>query len=173
MPYRNSDQKRAYQAKWVQQKRARVRAAYLAGKTCAQCGSTDELQLHHRDPAQKISHRIWTWSEPRRLAELAKCDLLCRRCHQALHARWRAQKRQHGTTTMYRRGCRCERCATAAVAYNRARRARRKPAAAPVQLPLPIAHPASADGKRAPVHLPQRRAATSRRKARDYERQAI
>ena len=48
---------------------------------CVLCGSNEELQLDHIDPQTKISHRIFTWSEERRLKELAKCRVLCWRCH--------------------------------------------------------------------------------------------
>ncbi len=45
------------------------------------CGSWDELEVDHVDPALKISHSIWSWSLERRLAELAKCVVRCRACH--------------------------------------------------------------------------------------------
>lgn len=32
---------------------------------------------------QKINHRVWSWAEARREAELAKCQILCHDCHVA------------------------------------------------------------------------------------------
>jgi hypothetical protein len=47
------------------------------------CGSRDHLEIDHRDPGEKLSHRIWSWSPARRDAELAKCQVLCRKHHHA------------------------------------------------------------------------------------------
>jgi hypothetical protein len=60
-----------------------ARSDWFAGKVCEKCGSPDNQELDHRDPATKVSHRIWTWSAGRREAELAKCRPLCRPCHRA------------------------------------------------------------------------------------------
>lgn len=78
MPYRNPDERRQYQREWV----ARRRAEWFAGKTCWRCGSTDDLQIDHRDPRDKVTNAIWSWATPRRDAELAKCQVLCKPCHQ-------------------------------------------------------------------------------------------
>lgn len=77
MPYADPAQQREYQRLW----RQRRRAAYFADKACVVCGSTDNLELDHLDPTQKVSHKIWSWSEQRRLVELVKCQVLCRPCH--------------------------------------------------------------------------------------------
>ena len=69
--------KRSYQRKWV----ARRRAMWFAGKSCVICGSRDSLELDHIDPTQKVTNRIWSWSEARRQAELDKCQVLCHDCH--------------------------------------------------------------------------------------------
>jgi uncharacterized protein YnzC (UPF0291/DUF896 family) len=39
------------------------------------------LQVDHINNKEKISHRIWSWSEKRRNEELAKCQALCLICH--------------------------------------------------------------------------------------------
>lgn len=111
------EEQREYQRNWV----ARRRRAYLAGKVCARCGATDDLHVHHRDPKQKVHHAIWSWREERRLDELAKCEVLCRPCHQAHHALIREQ---HGTTSRYKHGCRCDLCRSAAAAAKQERRVR-------------------------------------------------
>src|SRR5579863_7150610 len=48
---------------------------------CANCGSWTDLEVDHKDPEQKITHRVWSWKESRRLEELAKCQVLCYNCH--------------------------------------------------------------------------------------------
>lgn len=71
------DRKRAYQREWV----AKRRAEYFADKCCARCSSTENMELDHIDPRQKVSNSIWSWSAERRNIELAKCQILCRPCH--------------------------------------------------------------------------------------------
>ncbi|GEM_PF-6625542 len=80
--------------------RARLRLADLKAKGCVICGDTTPslLDFHHRDPATKsfgiASVTRWINNEARLQAELAKCDLLCRRCHAAHHSPLR--KRDNG-----------------------------------------------------------------------------
>lgn len=76
MPYKDPDQQRRYQRRWMR----RRRAEYFDDKRCARCGGTAGLQLRYRDMASKVSHRLWSWSPERRDAELAKCDVICKRC---------------------------------------------------------------------------------------------
>lgn len=59
-----------------------ARNAWLAEHgPCVKCGSTERLELDHKDPATKIDHKVWTWSPTRRDVELAKCQVLCFICH--------------------------------------------------------------------------------------------
>ena len=81
MPYKDWSRQRDYQKAW---KRAR-KAEFLGSARCYNCGSTEDLQLHHLDPEQKQSHRIWSWSRERILTELSKCVILCYECHLAVH----------------------------------------------------------------------------------------
>lgn len=110
MPYADPLRQREYQRMWM----AERRRAFFAEKRCEFCRSTDRLELHHRDPNQKVHHRIWSWSDDRRLAEIAKCVVLCRLCHQGAHSQARrieAELRNpHGTLPRYRLGCRCFGC---------------------------------------------------------------
>lgn len=105
MPYRNPDIQRAYSRKWI----AARRAEYFKDKVCAWCGLSVDLSLHHIDRTSKVSHKIWSWTEDRRLRELAKCVVLCRSCHSKHHAdemkRW-----THGLASTYKKGCRCSPC---------------------------------------------------------------
>lgn len=89
MPYKNRDDLRAYQRAW----KAARRTAWMADKKCATCGSTDRLEVDHIDPTQKVSHKIWSWRAERREAELAKCQVLCKRHHKA-----KSRKENHWRT---------------------------------------------------------------------------
>lgn len=68
---------RQYQREWI----ARRRATWFKGKVCVDCGSVERLEIDHVDPETKIANSIWSWSEARRNAELAKCVVRCRPCH--------------------------------------------------------------------------------------------
>ncbi len=75
------------------QRRRKLReraVAYLGGRcqnaTCGYAGSVAAFDFHHPDPYEKdftISERMSSWKkiEP----ELAKCILLCCRCHREVH----------------------------------------------------------------------------------------
>lgn len=100
------ESKRKYQREWV----AARRAEFFEGKSCANCNSTNRLELHHLNPEEKIGHAIFSWSKERRDIEIAKCQILCNKCH-----REETSKQQrtaiHGSIRMYRRyKCRCEPC---------------------------------------------------------------
>ena len=58
---------------------------------CIDCGSTEKLHFHHRDPATKEFALGDGYVLRRRaLAEMQKCDVLCASCHSRRHAlvRW-------------------------------------------------------------------------------------
>jgi hypothetical protein len=122
MPLATPEAQREYQRQWV----ARRRAAFFGDKCCEWCRSTERLELHHRDPSKKESHAIWSWSRARRLAEIAKCIVLCRSCHQRAHGEARrveAELRNPcGTYAAYKRGCHCVSCRAANTEYERDRR---------------------------------------------------
>lgn len=122
MPFKDRATKRAYDlARYYER-----RQAFFASKRCAICGGDDGLELHHTDKTSKESHRIWSWSHARREAELAKCVVLCRWCHQEIHAAEKRKPLKHGTIHGYRSGCRCDQCRAAHAARMREYRARRK-----------------------------------------------
>lgn len=70
---------RQYQGLWLRNRRNEWIAE---NGPCQQCGSTRDLQVDHKEPGKKIAHRIWSWSAERLAAELSKCQVLCRRCHE-------------------------------------------------------------------------------------------
>lgn len=83
MPYKDRQKQRDYQRKWY----AARREKYLDGKTCEWCGSDEYLEIHHLNPEEKDSHRIFSWSDERIRKELAKCIILCRTCHFHAHGK--------------------------------------------------------------------------------------
>ena len=104
--FKNREAKNGYARKWI----AKRKADYLSDKRCVVCGSKEFLEIDHIDPATKISHRIWSWSEERRSEELSKCQTLCFDHHKVKTMASYASKRTHGTGTMYNHGCRCSSC---------------------------------------------------------------
>lgn len=107
MSYASKEVQREYQRQWA----AKNRGAYMAGKSCVECGATQSLEVDHIDPSLKVSHRIWSWSAARRSAELAKCQILCTEHHKA---KTKAQRPipEHGTISRYGSiyKCRCGLC---------------------------------------------------------------
>lgn len=116
MPFKSRRDRREYQRRWAKNRRL---TWVLAHGPCL-CGSTENLDVDHKDPTQKVSHRIWSWSESRRLAELEKCQILCRACHLVKTKAYRRAKLKHGTRSMYSKGsCRCAECTFANAEYIR------------------------------------------------------
>jgi len=72
---------REYQRKWM----AKRRNDWLAGKSCLVCGSTNNLEVDHIDRTKKKYQISSLWgmniNNPNRVAELAKCQVLCHKCH--------------------------------------------------------------------------------------------
>jgi hypothetical protein len=105
MPYADREMKRAYQATWYAARRMR----YLKGKHCEICGSTENLEFHHRDRRTKLSHRVFSWKKERLEAELAKCAIWCHACHHGFESNLMRKPFEHGLRG-YRMKCRCEIC---------------------------------------------------------------
>lgn len=105
-------------------KRRRIRRAkWIADHgPCAQCGSSDRLEVDHIDWRTKgINHSagstLWGWSQAKRDIELIKCQVLCHECHRTKSKVDLSERRlkpiHHGTEWAYDgRKCRCVTCVT-------------------------------------------------------------
>lgn len=78
MPYADPAVQSAYQNERL--KRLRLEWVTEHGP-CVDCKRTEQLTVDHVDAAKKVTHRVWSWSEARREAELAKCVVRCWPCH--------------------------------------------------------------------------------------------
>lgn len=111
-----SDQ--AYIRNYVREYRNKRRTYAYAklGGRCVKCGSTDSLEFDHIDPTTKILtiSKLWTASKTIFEEELAKCQLLCHKCHLektiANGDNYIPAPASHGSLTLYNRGCRCNEC---------------------------------------------------------------
>ncbi len=87
-----------------------------SGGKCTTCGSVDELEFHHIDPNTKSFNVSVGWSRSLHvvLSEIAKCKLLCRKCHigvSLLLGHMPGAPARHGTINMYgHQKCRCQEC---------------------------------------------------------------
>lgn len=98
-------------------------AIELLGGVCAECGSMDDLQVDHVDPSTKLfdvkqllyKRRL---DAPEVLDELAKCQLLCRLCHEAKTGSERSV--EHGGGLSGKKNCACSPCRARKAEYMRA-----------------------------------------------------
>jgi len=122
MVWKDKTKKAEYQRERVRSRRLEY-ATKLGGK-CAKCGSTNQLEFDHIDPLTKISPKIWSWSIERIEAEILKCQLLCRSCHEQKSVEERNYpERKHGTNLRYNKDkCRCAECKAAHAEVNYALR---------------------------------------------------
>ena len=120
MGYADPERQRQYQREWT----ATRKAEWLrTNGPCVDCGSWSDLEVDHVNPAEKVTHHVWSWSEGRRSAELAKCVVRCHPCHAiktAMHP-----LPPHGTIQRYwsqKAPCRQECCKKANRDYRAQRR---------------------------------------------------
>lgn len=78
MPYKDKAEQYRYQEQWRKRRRDEW---FAANGPCVKCGSCNDLELDHENPATKVSHRIWSWCREKREAELKKCRPMCSKCH--------------------------------------------------------------------------------------------
>jgi hypothetical protein len=93
--------------KYDRDRTSRRRQEWLFGKKCIVCGTQEKLEIHHKNPKEKITHNVWSWNKEKMLKELSKCEIRCRCHHKEAHGKGPAK---HGTDSKYRTGCRCLDC---------------------------------------------------------------
>jgi len=119
MPYKDPDKQREYQRNWYNKRRQQ----WLEENGPCACGSTKDLEVHHKDPTKKVTHRVWSWSAERRATELAKCKVECKECHRGKHYEDMVKPVVHGTEDGYTHHlCRCDLCKKANKAYRTKRK---------------------------------------------------
>jgi hypothetical protein len=100
--------------------RRKAALEYLGGK-CVICQTTENLELDHIDRSSKSIDiaRMWSVSEVRFWEEIKKCQLLCKDHHldKSFEVGDIKPKADHGSTSLYRRGCRCYECREANSIY--------------------------------------------------------
>ena len=108
MPYKNKEAQIAYQVQWMKNRRD----LWLKDNgPCRECGSCENLEVHHTNPDEKEEHRIWSWSDKRRSEELSKCRVLCQSCHRKETREQVRTPLVHGTLNGYlHKRCRCAQC---------------------------------------------------------------
>jgi len=97
MPYKDKDQQREYQNAWLQKRRQNW---IDANGPCVDCGSTEDLEVDHVNTSTKVDHKVWSWREDRRLAELAKCVVRCHDCHVIKSSTEKAKGEKHGNSIL-------------------------------------------------------------------------
>jgi hypothetical protein len=120
MPYKDPDKQREYN----RLRNAKRRAKWLhENGPCVKCGSWYQLEVDHINRKDKITNAVWSWSEARRNAELAKCQILCKECHKKKTTLERFPVLVHGTVRGYKtHNCRCLPCKQANARYEHGRR---------------------------------------------------
>ncbi len=133
-------------------KRALRRAQWIEEHgPCVKCGSRERLEVDHIIPhglSRKTPCRVmWLWTEKKRLEELSRCQVLCRKCHikkstQEAYARMGLELDgngfRHGLKGYKNRGCRCQICSVAAAKKRKMFRNRAKAKAQAGQLALTL-----------------------------------
>ena len=129
MPYKDYNKKMAeHMLRRYHQRRGEA-LERLGGK-CVACGTPEELEIDHIDPAQKsfgIS-KFWSVSKLKFDKELSKCQLLCKSCHEEKSSNEHGKKRAkgtHGTLSSYKY-CKCPECKAAKAAYMKGYKKNRK-----------------------------------------------
>ena len=111
----------AYMATYMKRRyhQRRDQAVALLGGQCVVCGTADGLEIDHTDRATKEIDlgKLWSTSFSRYVAELAKCQLLCRDHHRAKSCR--EMSVPHGGGASGKKNCPCGPCKSRKREYNR------------------------------------------------------
>jgi hypothetical protein len=103
------EKKQKYQREWM---RSRRQEWVQENGPCRHCGTWEQLEVDHINPALKTMHTgsIWSRTLEARQKELDNCQVLCKSCHLKKTIAERP-KPVHGSITMYDDyKCRCDLC---------------------------------------------------------------
>ncbi len=119
MSHRDRETYNAYMNEYMKaryKKRRQAAITQLGGK-CVECGSYDDLVIHHKNPEdrQHTTSELSSVNEAYWQEELKLCVLLCATCHRNAHR----SKAPCGTPQRYWRGCRCDACRKANNAHGK------------------------------------------------------
>lgn len=123
MPQKSKQEYNSYMNQYMKKryKQRRQLAFNILGPECKICGSLENLELDHINPKTKTMEitKIWSCSMTRFLAEVRKCQTLCKE-HHLMKSRLngdfggghnRIDEYGHGTGHMYdKQKCRCSIC---------------------------------------------------------------
>ncbi len=115
LPFSGDKEKlKVFQRNWISDRKEK----YISDLgPCIFCGTLKNIEIHHIDPTQKESHRIWSWREDRLKAELKQCIPMCHDCHKKFHDLMKRKPLVHGTVNGFWMGCRCKECTEARAVY--------------------------------------------------------
>lgn len=112
MPRSDKDSYNEYMREYMKEYSAkrRLKAIEVLGGCCAVCGSSEDLEIDHIDPATKsfTIAKGWHHAWSKILVELAKCQLLCNPCH--IEKSRTDNGVEHGGGLTGKRNCRCDLC---------------------------------------------------------------
>ena len=109
MGYSNPEKQREYMRNWMTKRRSDW---IEANGPCVECGSRQDLEVDHIDPASKTMNTggIWSRTLAVREVELSLCQVLCRRCHREKTKRQRVAAKCGSHSRYVVHGCRCRPC---------------------------------------------------------------
>lgn len=114
MPLVNKEAYNAYMKIYARERYHRLRREWIEsqGGKCTLCGSVEDLEIDHVDRATKSFDvaRIWSRSKVVREEELAKCQVLCKKCHLKKTTAENIALGIHSEEHSYRKKCRCPGC---------------------------------------------------------------
>lgn len=120
MAKKSTEEMRLYMRGYRERRRAEAKQSL--GGVCNNCGGTDNLEFDHVDRTTKVDGiaNLITHAKTTLNTELEKCQLLCATCHyEKSLAAGDLVVAQHGSTTLYGKGCRCDPCVVAQRTYRR------------------------------------------------------
>jgi hypothetical protein len=132
----NTQEYRNYMREYMKRRyheRRTLAIEYLGGQ-CVKCGSKEKLEIDHIDRTSKEFKADQLRSQTIEIfwKEIKKCQLLCCTCHRYKTVEDIGNQHasdpyiQHGNTTTYRRGCRCNDCRSSCAKQMREYRAKKK-----------------------------------------------